>query len=154
MLRTLDENGANLIHKNNKDKIIRSIEMCKALGEPISTYKRDKNDEFEALWFAPVWDREVLYERINKRVDIMIELGLYEEWQKNKEKYSNSKIMQNTIGYSEFYDLEKGIYKTKQEAIDKIKQFTRNFAKRQLTYFRSNNLIQSIKDENDIMKYI
>ena len=100
----------------------------------------------------PFWEREVLYERINMRVDEMIKMGLYDEWIKNKEKYPDSKIMQNTIGYSEFYDLEKGIYKTIDEAIGKIKQYTRNFAKRQLTYFRSNNEIQLINSEEDILK--
>ena len=54
-----------------------------------------------------------------------------EEWQKNTKLYPNSKIIENTIGYSEFFE-----YKNKDEAIDKIKQHTRNFAKRQLTYFK------------------
>ena len=82
----------------------------------------------------------------------MIKMGLYEEWQRNKEKYPDSKIMKNTIGYAEFFDLQNGIYKTFDEAVDKIKQYTRNFAKRQMTYFRSNNEIMPIKNENDILK--
>lgn len=146
-LNQLDPTRANLIHPNNKDKIIRSIEMCLALAQPISSYKRSENEEYSAKWYMPSWDREVLYERINKRVDEMIKMGLYEEWQKNKELYPDSKIIRNTIGYSEFFD-----YEDVEVAIDKIKQYTRNFAKRQLTYFRSNPEIQTIQDENDILK--
>jgi len=151
-LNKLDSKRASLIHQNNKDKVIRSIEMCIELNEPISEFQRKDNEKIEASWFMPFWEREVLYERINMRVDEMIKMGLYDEWIKNKEKYPDSKIMQNTIGYSEFYDLEKGIYKTIDEAIEKIKQYTRNFAKRQLTYFRSNNEIQLINSEEDILK--
>ena len=151
-LNKLDSKRASLIHQNNKDKVIRSIEMCLELNKPISEFQRKDNEKIEASWFMPFWEREVLYERINMRVDEMIKMGLYDEWIKNKEKYPDSKIMQNTIGYSEFYDLEKGIYKTIDEAIEKIKQYTRNFAKRQLTYFRSNNEIQLINSEEDILK--
>ena len=153
-LEKLDPKRASLIHPNNKDKIIRSIEMCIALNAPISEHERKDNEKINAKWFMPSWDREILYDRINKRVDIMIEQGLFEEWQKNKEKYPNSKIMQNTICYSEFFDYEKGIYNSIEEAIEKIKQHTRNFAKRQLTYFKSNKEIMPIKDENDILKQL
>lgn len=151
-LNKLDSKRANLIHPNNKDKVIRSIEMCEFLNAPISEHIREDNEKIEADWYMPNFDREILYKRINIRVDEMIKMGLYEEWQKNKELYPDSKIMKNTIGYSEFYDLENGIYQTFDEAVDKIKQFTRNFAKRQLTYFRSNSNIKLINSEEDILK--
>ena len=80
----------------------------------------------------------------------MIESGLIEEWERNSKKYPNSAILKNTIGYKEFFDYKDGIYKTKNEAIDKIKQHTRNFAKRQLTYFRQNKNIKLIKSADDI----
>lgn len=153
-LNELDSTRAKMIHPNNKDKIIRSIEMCIALGQPISQYERKDNQKYTSKWFMPNHQREVLYSRINARVDEMIEMGLYEEWQKNNEKYSNSKIMLNTIGYSEFYDLEKGVYKTFEESIEKIKQHTRNFAKRQLTYFKNNQNIIQINSLDDILKEI
>ncbi|MBQ7287437.1 MAG: tRNA (adenosine(37)-N6)-dimethylallyltransferase MiaA [Candidatus Gastranaerophilales bacterium] len=153
-LNSLDSTRASLIHPNNKDKVIRSIEMCISLNQPISSYQREDNEKYDANWYMPSWDREVLYERINLRVDEMIKMGLFEEWKRNKELYPNSKIMQNTIGYSEFYDLEKGIYPSIDVAIDKIKQYTRNFAKRQLTYFRSNKEIKPINNENDILEDI
>lgn len=146
-LKDLDCARANLIHPNNKDKIIRSIEMCTFLNSPISEYKRKDNENYDAQWYMPHLDREVLYERINLRVDEMIKMGLYEEWQKNKEKYPDSKIIKNTIGYSEFFE-----YEEIETAIDKIKQYTRNFAKRQLTYFRSNSNIKLINNVDDILK--
>ncbi len=144
ILFELDPVRANQIHKNNKDKVIRSIEMCKGLNMPISCYKREKKSQnLDAKWFMPKIQREELYERINKRVDSMLEMGLYKEWQKNKTLYPHSKILENTIGYKEFFELESGIWQDFNQAVEKIKQRTRNFAKRQLTYFRSNlNIIE------------
>ena len=144
MLYKLDSTRAQQIHKNNKDKVIRSIEMCIGLNMPISEYIREDKEQYDTKWFMPKIEREELYQRINKRVDIMVGEGLYDEWQKNKTLYPNSKVLENTIGYREFFELERGEYKNLNEAVDKIKQRTRNFAKRQLTYFRSNKDIKSI----------
>ncbi len=150
-LKKLDFKRAQLIHPNNKDKVIRSIEMCEFLGSPISEYQRKDNEKIDSIWYMPKMDRESLYNRINLRVDEMIKMGLYEEWQKNKKLYPNSKVMRNTIGYSEFYDLEEGIYSGKEEAIEKIKQYTRNFAKRQLTYFNNAKNIKQIENIDNIL---
>lgn len=144
-LRKLDFKRASQIHPNNKDKVIRSIEMCEALGEPISSYKRKENKKYDVIWFMPEWQRDVLYERINLRVDEMIKMGLYDEWIKNKTKYPNSKVIQNTIGYREFFD-----YENIDFAIDKIKQHTRNFAKRQLSWFNQQEYINKVKEIDDI----
>ena len=150
-LNTLDPKRASIVHKNNKDKVIRSIEMCIGLNMPISEYKRErKTQNIKANWFMPKIQREELYERINKRVDLMLEMGLYEEWRKNKNLYPNSKILENTIGYKEFFELKNGIWQDFDRAVEKIKQRTRNFAKRQLTYFRSNPDIVSISDIDEI----
>ena len=150
-LNTLDPKRASVVHKNNKDKVIRSIEMCIGLNMPISEYKRErKTQNIKANWFMPKIQREELYERINKRVDLMLEMGLYEEWRKNKNLYPNSKILENTIGYKEFFELKNGIWQDFGQAVEKIKQRTRNFAKRQLTYFRSNPDIVSISDIDEI----
>lgn len=131
-LNSLDPTRANQIHPNNKDKVIRSIEMCLFLGSPISSFKRKENTTYSAKWFIPSFNREELYQKINDRVDIMIKQGLYEEWQKNKEKYPTSAILKNTIGYKEFFE-----YPDFNLAVEKIKQHTRNFAKRQMTFFKS-----------------
>ena len=152
-LSELDYKRAQLIHPNNRDKVIRSIEMCLLLGVPISEYKRKEKKNLDAIWFTPDISREATYERINKRVDIMLKEGLYSEWEKNKKLYPNSKVLKNTIGYKEFFDLDNGVYKSFDEAVDKIKQHTRNFAKRQLIYFRSRNDIQKVKNVDEILKF-
>ena len=148
-LNSMDSKRASLIHPNNKDKIIRSIELCTYLDMPISEYKREDNQKYDSFWFMPKIERQELYERINSRVDEMIEEGLYDEWQKNDKKYGKTKIMYNTIGYKEFYEIED--FKL---AVEKIKQHTRNFAKRQLTYFRTNSKIKLINTVDDILKGI
>jgi tRNA dimethylallyltransferase len=90
--------------------------------------------------------REEIYENINKRVDEMIKIGLEDEFKKIVEKYgAENKIIENTIGYSEFLK-----YNNKDEIVSKIKQHTRNFAKRQLTYFRNNNEIGMIEENFNI----
>lgn len=143
-LNSLDPKRAKEIHPNNKDKVIRSIEMCIELNMPISEYKRKENEEYDVCYLMLDMDRDILYERINLRVDNMISSGLKEEWERNKEKYPNNQILLSTIGYKEFFEFE-----NENEAIEKIKQHTRNFAKRQLTYFRSNKDIKLIKDFNE-----
>ena len=149
-LNSIDPKRASQIHQNNRDKVIRSIEMCYELNFPISEYERKDNFNYSSLWYMPDISREELYNNINLRVDMMIEMGLEEEYQKMKEKYGILDIMKNTIGYSEFIKFEEGIYKNKAEVIEKIKQHTRNFAKRQLTYFRNNPEIKTFKTVEEI----
>jgi len=144
-LNKLDPVRASKVHPNNKDKIIRSLEMIEELKAPVSSAKLEKNDRYSSIWFMPELTREELYSRINKRVDEMIEKGLIEEFEKNIKKYPSSTVLKNTIGYREFIEFE-----DKASAIEKIKQHTRNFAKRQLTYFKSNKNIKSVSLENGI----
>ena len=151
-LNKLDSKRAKEIHPNNKDKIIRSIELCRYLNAPISEYIREENQKYDAKWYMPDINRTVLYERINSRVDEMIKEGLFDEWKKNDSKYGKTKIMLNTIGYKEFYELNEGIYQGFEEAVEKIKQHTRNFAKRQLTYFKSNSKIKTINKIDEIIE--
>ena len=149
-LNSLDSTRANQIHPNNRDKIIRSIEMCLELNMPVSKYKRKENNKYNSIWYMPEISRDELYQNINLRVDNMIEIGLEDEYKKMKEKFGSLEIMKNTIGYSEFIELEEGKYKSFNEAVEKIKQHTRNFAKRQLTYFRSRNDIKTFKTTEEI----
>ena len=148
-LNKIDPKRASEIHFNNKDKIIRSIEMCEALNMPVSQCKREKNKDYSAIWFMPDIDRATLYDRINARVDEMMDMGLYQEFQRNIEKYPTSLVIKNTIGYKEFIE-----NKDIDVAIEKIKQHTRNFAKRQMTYFRNNDKIQTIQDFDDMVSKI
>ncbi len=157
ILKSKDEKRAELVHKNNRDKIIRSIELIELTGMKLSEYKRKENEQFDAVWFMKDITREELYEKINLRTDLMIKEGLYFEWEQNIKKYKNHEILYNTIGYREFFDLKEGVYKSFNEAIDKIKQHTRNFAKRQLTWFRQNEAklnIHTISSLQDVTKYL
>lgn len=148
-LNKLDPIRAQKIHPNNKDKVIRSIEIIEDLKTPVTNAKREENKKYDALWFCPKFEREELYLRINKRVDEMMDLGLFEEWERNSIKYPNSQVLKNTIGYSEFFE-----FQDRALAIEKIKQYTRNFAKRQMTYFRSNNDIKFVSCVEDILREI
>lgn len=156
ILKKKDEKRASLIHKNNRDKIIRSIELIEAMGSKLSETVQPENENYNALWFMKNYEREELYKRINLRVDLMIKNGLFEEYKRNKEKYGKTNILYNTIGYKEFFDFEENIYKDFEESADKIKQHTRNFAKRQLTWFRQNKetfKINFVENEDDILKF-
>lgn len=157
ILNKKDEKRASLVHKNNRDKVIRSIELIEAIGDKLSETKRPDNEEMNAIWFMKNYDREELYKRINLRVDLMVKDGLIEEFENNSKKYGKNDILYNTIGYKEFFDLKENIYKDTNEAIDRVKQHTRNFAKRQLTWFRQNKEsfnINFVESEKDILKFL
>ena len=97
-----------------------------------------KEPEFDVEWKMPVLtSRKDLYERINKRVDIMVEQGLIEETKYLLKKHGRIKNFVCTIGYQEILSYLDGEW-TQEEALDKLKQHTRNYAKRQLTWFRKN----------------
>ncbi len=142
MLQGLDSLSAEKIHFNNKVKIIRSIEVSKALNKPHSQAAGKKEVEFDVEWIGlNPSDRAVLYERINKRVDKMVQSGLVEETSALLEKHGRINNFVNTIGYQEvlsYLDGEKNFY----EAMELIKQNSRHYAKRLLTWFRRNKLIQ------------
>lgn len=146
LLKSKDEKRAELIHKNNRDKVIRSLELIEITGKKVSEYKRKKNEKYDSVWFMPPIQREELYEKINMRTLNMIKDGLYAEWQKNAALYGRINVLYDTIGYREFFDLKDNIYKSFDEAVEKIKQHTRNFAKRQLTWFRQNKEKYNIKE--------
>ena len=127
------------ISKNDKKKIIRAIEIAKHLEKPLSEYK--KEPKFDVEWIGLNYPRDILYERINKRVDIMIKDGLVKETEYLLKKHGIIKNIIYTIGYQEivsYLDNEISL----EEAKEKIKQNTRNYAKRQLTWFRKNSLIK------------
>ncbi len=140
MLLDLNETRAREIAPENRERVIRAIEIALA-GE----VKSAKSQKLPYKMIAPSIERENLYERINKRVDLMIEMGLEEEYRRNVEKYGNLPLFEATIGYQEFIKLDNGIYPNKEFAIEKIKQHTRNFAKRQITWFRSRSDIEYVK---------
>ena len=138
-LQKMDGIRAAEIDPNDKKKIIRAIEMAEHLEKPLSEYK--KEPLYEVEWLGINCPRDILYERINKRVDLMIEKGLIEETQNLLKKHGRIKNLICTIGYQEMTAYLDGAISI-DEAKEKLKQNTRNYAKRQLTWFRKNEKIK------------
>jgi len=120
---------------NNPQRLIRALEVFETTGKPFSSFrtKIPKKRNFNIIKLAISPDREKLYEQINLRVDQMLENGLLKEVEGLKE-YRHLNAL-NTVGYSEVFEYLDGNL-SEEEAIDKIKQNTRRFAKRQLTWFK------------------
>lgn len=137
-LSAFDSKGASQIDPNDKKKLIRAIEIVETLNKPLSEVRSvGNNNEFDIEWIGKNFPREILYERINKRVDLMVDAGMIEETQFLLKKHGRIPNIINTIGYQEIVQYLDGIY-TLEEALEKLKQNTRRYAKRQLTWFRKN----------------
>ena len=140
MALKIDEEAMKKISSNDKKRIMRVLEIYRATGKTKTQQEiesRKNGVKYDYKVFALNMDREVLYNRINLRVDIMIEKGLVEEVKKLKEKYNKFPTAMQGLGYKEVVEyLEEKI--TKEEMIEKIKMETRRYAKRQLTWFRKN----------------
>ena len=137
-LSAFDSKGALQIDPNDKKKLIRAIEIVETLNKPLSEVRSvGNNNEFDIEWIGKNFPREILYERINKRVDLMVDAGMIEETQFLLKKHGRIPNIINTIGYQEIVQYLDGIYSL-EEALEKLKQNTRRYAKRQLTWFRKN----------------
>ena len=137
ILKEQDLESYNEIDLENKLRLVRAIEVCEVTGDKFSRLKRInvKNNNFDFLKILLVRDREELYERINLRVDQMIENGLLDEAESINSKYKDFRYKISAIGYKELFDYFDG-KKTLDEAVDEIKKESRRYAKRQLTWFR------------------
>ena len=137
-----DSETANSIAKNDKKKIIRAIEVVETLNMPMSEARGVKEfSTYNVQWFGRNYPRTELYERINNRVDLMIEMGLIDEVKALLNKHGRIPNLVDTIGYKEMiYYLDGQM--SLGEASDLLKQNTRNYAKRQLTWFRKNDKIE------------
>lgn len=127
-------------------RIIRALEVYYITGQPISQLHAEQRSkpEFGTIQFALEWDRKTLYVRINQRVDTMIAMGLVDEVKGLREKgYGITLNALNTVGYKEVFNYLDGVYDY-NEMLRLIKQNTRRFAKRQLTWFRGDKRIQWI----------
>lgn len=151
MLQDLDPVLADKMHPNNTVKIIRALEVCKTLNMPMSQAQKKKEPLYDVKWFGLGHmngeDRQYLYDRTDKRVDIMLEQGLEKEAKTLFEKYGKISSLMNTIGYQEFIEYFEGSL-SYEEAVEKIKQNTRRYAKRQLTWFRKNSDIEWLEIKN------
>ena len=139
ILKKKDPEYATITHCNNVKKVIRALEYYKETGKKLSEHneeQRQKESPYNFAYFVLYHDREELYDRINRRVDLMMEDGLlFEVESLIKEGYTKNLVSMQGLGYKEFFDYFDGRM-TLEDTVDKIKKDTRHFAKRQLTWFR------------------
>ncbi len=135
-LAEIDPEAALSLHPNNLARVIRALEVFHTTGEKMSEQQRKSRlspSPYNPLFIAPSLPREILYTRINKRVDLMLEQGLLDEarWFLSLEKTDTAA---QAIGYKELFPYLKG-EKSLAECVEHLKQETRNYAKRQMTWF-------------------
>jgi len=141
LLLSKDEKLAQKIHPNNKNKIVRALEVIDALKIPMSDAQKTKDTDYNVIWVGlDAKNREFLYERINKRCEMMLNNGLLDELKAFIDKYGEIDLVSATIGYREFLPYLKNEIQYK-DAVDKFKQHTRNYAKRQLSWFRKDKSV-------------
>lgn len=137
-LEKVDKITYERVKDANFRRIVRAMELITLLKKPLSEVQIQKEPEYDVEWIMPgIPSREWLYDRINKRVDVMYEMGIVEETKALIEKHGRISNIIDTIGYKEILTYLDG-EATLEEALDKLKQHTRNYAKRQLTWFRKN----------------
>ena len=138
--RRIDPLATEKISEKDEKRIFRILEIYQATGKTKTEQEREsrkKPVEYDYHIFALKWDRQVLCERINQRVDDMIEKGLINEVEQMLKKYQKFPTAIQGLGYKEVVEYLKGQI-TKEEMIEKIKRETRRYAKRQMTWFRKN----------------
>ena len=146
----IDPKAMEKISQNDKKRICRILEIYKSTGKTkteLEILSRKNEPQYDFIKFAINMDRTLLYERINKRVDLMIEAGLVDEVKNILSKYNEYPTAMQALGYKEVKEyLENKL--TFEEMVEKIKQETRKYAKRQLTWFRKNNDYIWLEAEN------
>ncbi|MCC3143909.1 tRNA (adenosine(37)-N6)-dimethylallyltransferase MiaA [Halanaerobium sp. Z-7514] len=138
ILAEKDPKTAQKLHPNDLRRVIRAIEIFEQTGKQKSVYKKEQKlrpPRYSAYKFALIRKRENLYQRINKRVDLMLEKGLLNEVQELIDNYELSETAKQALGYKELIAYLKAEISL-EEAVEKIKKRSRNFAKRQLTWLR------------------
>ena len=140
-LHELDEVYYNEVDKCNPQRVLRAVEVCLTTGLPYSSLRKggSKQRDFEIVKVGIDYPREELYERINLRVDIMMEAGLEAEARAMLPQRHLNALQ--TVGFSELFDYFDGTI-TKEEAVELIKRNSRRYAKRQMTWFRRDKEIQ------------
>lgn len=154
LLKEKDAEYYKKVDLNNTRRILRALEVCLSTGVPYSSFRKKEpvKRNFISVKFCLNTEKEILYERINKRVDEMMHNGLLEEV-KSLYAYKNLNAL-NTVGYKELFDYLDGKLKP-GEAVELIKQNTRKYVKRQLTWFRKDKeYLWTEPDSNAIIQCI
>lgn len=150
-LKKVDPESAERIHPNDLKRVIRALEIYKESGKTMAEYNknfRQPNLKYDLYMVGLTMDRTKLYERINKRVDLMIEDGLLNEVSSLLEKgYTQDMVSMQGIGYKELIEYLEGNISL-EESVELIKQKSRNYAKRQLTWFRRDERINWYNKDN------
>lgn len=145
MLREVDPESAEAIHANNVKRVIRALEYYKQTGKPISAHnqeQREKESPYNLAYFVLNDERSKLYQRIDKRIDEMLEEGLIEEVQKLKDMgYHKGMVSMQGLGYKEILSYLDGTWSL-EEAVYVLKRDTRHFAKRQITWFKREKQVE------------
>ena len=151
-LKTADPKYFEEVDIQNPHRVIRALEVCRTSGKPFSQFlnKQPKKRPFTNIWIGLNLNRETVYENINSRVGSMIKNGLLEEV-KSLEEHKNLTCLK-TVGYQEFYQNPDN----QEKAIELVKQNTRRFAKRQITFFKRNKEIKWFEPTklDNIIEYI
>ena len=149
MLQEVDEESSKKIDKQNVRRVIRALEIYKVTGKTKSQLDREsiKETPYDYIVFGINWDREKLYDRINRRVDIMLNNGLLDEVKNLTSKYNLSKTALQGLGYKEVISYFNNEI-TYDEMVNKIKQESRRYAKRQITWFKHIKNIIWLNGEN------
>lgn len=163
MLQQVDEASAQEIHANNVKRVIRALEYYHQTGEPISKHnekERAKESPYNFAYFVLNDERSVVYDRINQRVDLMFQSGLVSEVEKLLSMgCKRHMVSMQGLGYKEVIDYLEGKF-TLEQAVETIKQETRHFAKRQLTWFRREKDVVWVNrhelkhSENNMLQYM
>ena len=163
MLKQVDVISAEMIHENNVKRVIRALEYYRQTGQKISLHneeQREKLSPFAFHYFVLNMNRQLLYERIDRRVELMLEQGLVAEVEKLRNMgYERGLVSMQGIGYKEIFAYLEGEISL-ETAVYELKKNTRHFAKRQLTWFRREKEVEWINfeefgmDKDKILEYL
>lgn len=154
-LKDSDPDYYEEVDLSNAHRVIRALSVCRASGQPFSNFRKKDTDTrpFTPIYILTEVERPKLYDKINRRVDLMVEAGLIEE-ASNLYQYKSLTSLQ-TVGYQEFFDFFDGKI-TQEEAIELVKRNSRRYAKRQMTWYRKDEHWQGFSPDNleGIIRYV
>ena len=151
--KQLDPEGAESIDRKNKRRLVRALEVTKVTGVPFSQQRSRGERQYDVLQIGVKVDREALYERINHRVDVMIAQGLVDEVRGLKNQYGCEIPSMTGIGYRQLCGFLEGEEKL-SDAIEELKRDTRHYAKRQLSWFRRDESIVWVEDQERALELV
>ncbi len=154
-LQRLDPEHYEVVDRKNHRRVIHALEICRQTGKTYTSFRKQEKKQrpFRIVKIGINCDRGMLYQRINERVDMMMEQGFLEEAESLRD-YRHLNAL-NTVGYKELFDYMDGRW-TLQEAVERIKGNTRRYARKQLTWYKRDEAMKwfSPGQEKDILKFI